>query len=411
MDIFKRNYANLLVKVGVNIKKNQDLVISSPVDCAEFSRLIAEEAYKAGAREVIIDYNDEYIFKLKLESASEEAFEDYEDWRVGLTNHYIKKDAAFIILKSETPDLFKNVDMSRMIKFSKVAMPKLDFFRSNLMSNQFTWCIASLPTVSWAEKVFPNEDTKTAIKMLWKAIFKAVRVDQSNYLEVWEKHLSYLNNVSNQLTNHQFKYLKMTNALGTDVTIELPNNHIWRGPNMISKNGRTFVANIPSEEVNTVPNKFGVDGKIVGSRPMIYNGVVIEDFYFVLKSGKIIEAFAEHGHEALQSLLDTDEGARYLGEVAIVPNETPLSSQNILFYNTLYDENTGCHLALGQGAAESIVNGKSLTDKELSEHGVNRSTINLNFTIGTADLSVIGINDDGSEIHILNDGIITMESV
>ncbi|MCK8058222.1 MULTISPECIES: aminopeptidase [unclassified Fusibacter] len=406
MEKLKRNYADLLVRKGVNLKVGQYLVVSSPVECFDFARIVAEAGYDAGAREVIIDYQDEQIFKMKFEKASDEVFDTYEDWRTSLNDHYLLEDAAFIILDANTPGLFEDIDRSRMNRLGAVAFPKLSNYRTSLMNNKVTWCIASMPTLSWANKVFPNE--VEPINRLWDVILKSVRVEEDDFLAKWDEHIDNLNETAAKLNEIQFKRLHIKNSIGTDIKVELPVDHIWKSTQSETVQGRRFIANIPSEEVYTAPDKHGVNGKVVATKPLIYNGGIIDDFYLIFKNGQVIEAKAKQGNDLLSALVNTDEGARFLGEVAILPNDTPLSNQNFLFHNTLYDENTGSHFALGQASLESTKNGKQMSEEQLNAHGINQSKVKANFTFTTADLSIHGVDKDGEIIEILKEARIVL---
>lgn len=397
-------YALLLVKTGINIQKNQILVISCPIECADFARTVARIAYTEGAREVIMNWRDELSSKIKFQLAPEAVFEEYPDWQRDFYLSNVRRGAAFLSISASDPELMKDVDPERMSKSHKVASAAIKEYRERLMSNKNVWCIASIPTVSWAKKVFPRLSEEAAVEELWNSIFKTVRVDMEDPVASWEDHKNRLKKSMDFLNSNRFKYLQYKNSLGTDLTIELPEDHLWLGGSDYTPEGVEFIANMPTEEVFTLPKKIGVNGVVVSSKPLNYNGNLIEEFSLTFKQGRIVEFKAKEGYETLKSIIETDEGSYYLGEVALVPHDSPISNLNILFYNTLFDENASCHLAIGKAYPVCIKNGENLSSEELATLGVNDSFVHEDFMVGTADLQVIGIKADGNEIPIFENG-------
>lgn len=395
-------YADLLVRVGINIQDKQTLVINSPIECAEFTRVVTKKAYEAGAREVFVRWSDELSQKMKYEMASDEVFDEFPQWMTDMYNDFADKDAAFLSIAASDPELMKDIEPKRISRQNKVRNKALEYYRTRLMSDKNVWCIASIPTESWAKKVFP-EGGENAVALLWDAIFKAVRVDRDDPVQAWRDHQESLKANIDFLNKACFKFLKYKNSIGTDVTVELPDGHFWAGGGSKSPQGHDFVANMPTEEVFTLPKLDGVNGKVVSSLPLNYNGNLIENFSFTFENGIVMEFTAEKGFDTLKELLESDEGACRLGEVALVPYDSPISNQKILYFNTLFDENASCHFALGK--AYPMVNGvENMTPDEMTAAGINDSLIHEDFMIGTEDLEIIGIKEDGTEVQIFKKG-------
>ena len=397
-------YARLLVKSGINIKKDQILVINSPIECADFTRVVAEVAYNEGARDVVISWRDELFSRIRYINAPDEIFDTYPDWQKELYTSYAKEGAAFLSIAASDPEIMKGVDQSRLARAQKASGAALKEYRNRLMGNKNVWCVASVPTAAWAKKVFPNVSEDEAVEKLWDAIFKAVRVDKEDPVALWEEHKNNLKKSMEFLNNNKFKYLRFKNSLGTDLEIELPKGHIWAGGSDFTPEGHEFIANMPTEEVFTLPKKTGVNGKVVSSKPLNRNGNLVDDFSLTFKDGKIVDYTAKVGYESLKNLIETDEGSRYLGEVALVPYDSPISNSNILFYNTLFDENASCHLAIGKAYPSCMENSEGKSKEELEKMGVNDSLTHDDFMIGTKDLEIIGITEDGKEIPVFKEG-------
>ena len=332
-------YAELLVRTGVNIQDNQILHISIDIALAEFGRLLATKAYEAGASEVIMNWTDEKSARIRYDLASDEIFNQVDEWRVVRSNHYVDKNAGYLRIKSNDPDIMNGVDPSRISREIKAYAKPFKYYRNRLMANRNTWCVAAMPTPSWAKKVFPQLPEDEAVEALWEAIIKSTRVDMDDPVQAWADHQKNLDAKVKVLNDTQFKALKYSNSLGTDLTVELPDNHIWfGGADSHIPSGIKFIANMPTEEVFTLPKRTGVNGKVYSSYPLIYNGVQIKDMWFEFSEGKVVDYGANENLETLKELLGTDDNAMYLGEVALVPYDSPISNQGILFYDTLFDE-------------------------------------------------------------------------
>lgn len=389
-------YAELAVKVGVNIQEGQTLVVHAPVDSAEFTRLIAKKAYEAGARLVKILWTDETITRLQFEKAADDVFTEAPKWYAGEMTELVENGAAILHVLAENPDLLSGIDSERIGNFYKARGEALKTYRAYQQSDKFSWCLIAVPSAAWAAKVFPDVPESEQVRKLWDAIFHTVRVDQNNPVEAWNKHLAVLEAKSSVLNAKKYKKLHYI-APGTDLTIELPEGHIWAQGDSINERGHSFVANMPTEEVFTAPLKTGVNGTVHSTKPLSYAGNIVNNFSLTFEEGKVVSFTAEQGYETLERLLNMDEGARYLGEVALVPHQSPISESNILYYNTLFDENASNHLALGSAYAFCLEGGKDMNQEQLIQSGLNTSVTHVDFMIGSGDMDIYGVTADGKE--------------
>lgn len=397
-----QEYARLLVRVGLNVQKGQDLIISCPVECAYFARLCAAEAYAVGCREVVMNWHDDAMSRMKYLQAAEDVFETVPVWRERFFNDYAKAGAAYLAISATDPENLKGVDPQRIVKSQQASGKALKDFDRLQMASGFPWCIASIPIPSWAGRVFPG--AADAVDRLWDAIFAAVRISgDGKCVEKWESHLDTLHRRVEKLNSLRLASLHYTNSLGTDLTIRLPEGHVWEAGNDVTPKGQTFIANIPTEEIYTAPLKTGIGGVVYSAMPLVNDGNIIDKFHFVVKEGRIVEAHAEKGEDSLLAAISLDEGARYFGEVALVPYDSPISNQKILYYNTLFDENAACHLAFGE-AYPCIEGGRDMTKEELKARGLNDSITHVDFMVGTPDLSIVGTTQDGRQVPIFVDG-------
>lgn len=401
---FLIKYASLAVNIGVNIQKDNILVISSPIETAEFARLITEEAYKSGAKDVIVHYGDQKLTKIKLENSSLETISNIPEWQAESYNYYARQEACFISISASDPDGLKGVPVEKIGASQKARTSALKEYFDNSMSNKCRWCVLSVPTLSWAKKVFPKVSDDEAMESLWDVIFKTVRVDTENPVNAWKKHNAYLEEKIKFMNNNNFKSVHLKSANGTDLNIELPEGHIWAGGSEGDVNGIPFNANIPTEEVFTLPKKTGVNGIVYSSKPLSYGGNLIDNFSITFKDGKAIDFTAETGYDVLKQMIESDEGAKYLGEVAFVPYNSPISNSKLIFFNTLFDENAACHLAFGRAYESCVKDADKYSEEELEKIGVNNSVIHVDFMIGTSDLEITGINKNGEAIQIFSNG-------
>ena len=398
-------YAKLLVEIGVNVQKGQNLVISCPVDCAWFGRLCAKAAYDAGCREVIMRWNDDELTRERFLRAADDVFDAVPEWNVRFHTDYAREGAAFLHIEASDPELLKGVEQDRLVRSARSSGEALKEFRQLQMSNFSPWAIGAIPAPSWAGKVFPGCSEEEAMEKLWDAIHTSVRVDGSgNAVQKWKEHVDTLQARVKKLNELRLESLHYTNSLGTDLTIRLPEDHLWAGGDAVSKAGIRFVANMPTEEIFTAPLRDGIDGVVYASMPLSLSGDLVDKFHFVIKEGKITEVHAGVGEEKLKAETTLDEGASYFGEVALVPYDSPIRNQELLFYNTLFDENAACHLAFGEAYAECIEGGEDMSKEELKAHGLNDSITHVDFMVGTADLQIMGKTRDGQEVPIFVDG-------
>lgn len=397
-------YARLLVRTGINLQDNQILVVNCPVECDYFARAIVKEAYAVGARKVVMNWRDDLIARETLLSAKDEIFDEFPEWQKMFYNDHADQGAAFLSIAASDPEVFKGVDPTKMARQNKASSTAIAHYRSKMMSNKNAWCVASIPTESWAVKVFPNVSTEEAVEKLWDAIFKTVRVDQADPVAAWDEHKLNLQRRMKLLNDYNFKSLKYKNSIGTDFQVALVDKHIWLGGSEFTPEGVEFIANMPTEEIFTAPAKKGSNGKVVSSMPLNYNGNLIDKFSLTFEDGKIVDFTAEQGYDVLKGLLDTDEGARHIGEVALVPYDSPISNLKTLFFNTLYDENASCHFAFGKAYPVNVEGGEDATVEELIAKGINDSLTHVDFMIGTEDLSIVGVQADGTEITVFENG-------
>ena len=400
-----KQYARLVVSVGVNIQKDQILVINSPIECAEFAREISTAAFAAGAHDVVISWGDELSAHIRYEHGKKELFTEFPEWRVRFYQDYAEQGAAFVSIAARDPQIFSDIDPEKLQLANQAAGAALLEYRQRLMSNKNTWCVVSVPTKGWAAKVFPDVPVEEAVAKLWQAIFKTVRIgDGVDTVAEWRRHIDFLQQAAAYLNEQKFVRLHYKNSLGTDLTVELPEGHIWAGGAEKSELGIEFAANMPTEEVYSLPRRDGVNGTVTAAKPLNYNGNLIEGFKLTFKDGKVVDYTAEKGEEILKGLLETDEGASYLGEVALVPFDSPISQSGILFYNTLFDENASCHLALGKAYPTCIAGGEDMDSVTLLQAGANDSLVHEDFMIGTRDLEIVGTKADGTQVKIFEQG-------
>ncbi|MFA9556420.1 aminopeptidase [Evansella sp. AB-rgal1] len=396
-------YAELAVKIGVNIQKGQTLVVSAPISSADFVRLVAKKAYEVGAKNVHVEWNDDELLRMKYDMAPFEAFQEFPKWKADGYEQLAEEGAAFMTVKSTDPELLKGVEPERIAAANKASGQAMDTFRGYIQSDKISWLVISSPSKSWAAKVFPDVSEEEQEAKLWEAMFEATRVNTEDPVAAWKEHDQNLQNKAKFLNEKNYQQLQFK-APGTDLSIDLPDGHIWLGGGGPTQDGVHFVANMPTEEVFTAPKKDGVNGTVSNTKPLNYGGNTIDGFTLTFKDGKVVDFKAEEGADTLKHLLDTDEGARFLGEVALVPHSSPISQSGILFYNTLYDENASNHIALGSAYSTCLKDGAKMSKDELSAHGLNTSITHVDFMIGSAEMNIDGVKADGSTEAIFRNG-------
>ncbi|MHC0036196.1 aminopeptidase [Pseudoneobacillus sp. C159] len=396
-------YAELAVKVGVNVQKGQTLVVNATFDAVEFVRLVVKKAYEIGAHNVVVNWTDDTVSRYKYDLAPDEAFQEYPQWRAKELEDLAENNAAFMSVVSSSPDLFKGVNPERISNFQKAAGTALKKYRQYTMSDKVSWTVVAAASPGWAAKVFANEPSEKQVPMLWDAIFKATRADLEHPVDAWKTHDKNLHEKVHYLNEKRYQKLHYK-APGTDLTVELPAKHLWVGAGSINAQGHEFMANMPTEEVFTIPAKTGVNGTVSSTKPLSYGGNIIDHFSLTFENGRIVSVKAEQGEEILKRLVDTDEGSHYLGEVALVPHQSPISQSNVLFYNTLFDENASNHFAIGNAYAFCLDGGKQMSHEELLENGYNESLTHVDFMVGSAEMDIDGIKADGTVEPIFRNG-------
>ncbi|HLR23442.1 MAG TPA: aminopeptidase [Pseudogracilibacillus sp.] len=399
----QERYADLVLKKGVNIQKNQALVINAPIEGVEFVRLVAKKAYDLGAKNVHINWADDELTFLKYKHASDEVIENVPGWKVDMQEGFAEDGAAFLSIHATDPDLLKDIDPKRIAAANKAAGVALRKFREYTMNDIVTWSVISIPTRAWAQKIYPEKTADEAVSALWDTIYKMVRVDGEDPIEVWNKHNQRLENAFITLNDKQYTKLHLK-APGTDLEVGLPKGHIWHGGAAVSASNIIFNPNMPTEEVYTSPHKYHVNGTVSSTKPLNYGGQLIDEFQLTFKDGKVVDFQAKSGEEALKNLLDADEGARRLGEMALVPDASPISQSGLIFYNTLFDENASCHIALGKAYPTTVENGEDMSEEELDKNGINDSMVHVDFMIGSDKIDIDGIKADGTAEAVFRNG-------
>ncbi|MFD1736988.1 aminopeptidase [Bacillus salitolerans] len=406
MNHFEANlekYADVIIKLGINLQKGQTLLIEAPIFSAYFTRKIVKRAYEEGAKMVIVDYHDEELSKLHYCMQPMEGLKEFPMWKAnGYAEMAETGDLAILQIYAPNPDLLSDVDPERISIRNKTNRTAMKKFNDYVSSGKMNWCTASIPSNEWAAKVLPDVHEDKRISKMWELIFQMTRSDTPDPVQAWQEHMNQLTTRANDLNERKYKKLHYKGP-GTDLTIELPKEHKWMCASFQNEKQTTFIPNLPTEEVFTVPLKYGVNGTVSSTKPLNYNGVLVEDFTLTFKEGKVIDVKAATGEETLRKLIETDEGAAYLGEVALVSHQSPISKSNILFYNTLFDENASCHLALGFPLPVCI-EGENKDKQRLKEIGLNDSVTHVDFMIGSGQLNIEGERESGEVEPIFLNG-------
>ncbi len=397
-----KEYAKLIAKKGVNIQKGQEVWITAGLDQPKFVEMLVKECYMLGAKKVVVDWQYDKLTVLDSKYMSQEAMNEMPEWQIAKMKYQTEVLPARIYLDSDDPDGMKNARQDKLAneRIAKYAIrkPYID-----AMDNKYQWCIAAVPGREWAKKVFPDISVSKAVEKLWEAILYTSRAN-CNPIENWIKHNDNLHQKCKFLNSLQLKYLHYTSANGTDLKVELLENAEFLAGSEKSLQGIEFNPNIPSEEVFTTPKAGAVEGIVYSTKPLSYQGALIENFYIKFKDGKVCEVSAENNEELLRQMVSMDDGAKMLGECALVPYDSPINNSGILFYNTLFDENASCHLALGRGFSNCIKDYGKYTQEDFDKMGVNTSMIHVDFMIGSDTLDIVGETRDGKKIQIFKNG-------
>ena len=406
-----REYAKLIVKSGIAIKKGDIVIINAGLDQPEFVKTVVEECYRAKAAKVLVEWAYQPLTKLNVNNMSQKLLGTVEAFEEEKLKYRLEKNPAMLYILSEDPDGLKGVNQKKyaeaMIAKQKVIKPYRD-----KMDNKYKWCIAAVPGEAWAKKVFPGDRTSTAVEKLWKAILFTSRVidKDGNLLDAvaeWDKHNESFKRRCDILNAAGLVELRYKASNGTDLTVGLMENGSFMGGGEHTLGGEYFNPNIPTEEVFTTPKAGVAEGIVYSSMPLSWRGEIIDNFSMRFEGGKVVEAKAEKNEALLNTMISMDEGAAMLGECAFVPYNSPIRESGIMFYETLFDENAACHFAIGAGFTNTIVNYQNYTKEEMNKMGVNDSGLHVDFMVGTEDMSIIGIKKDGSEFVIFENGLWT----
>jgi len=378
-------------------------VIQIAVDQAPLARLLTTKAYELGAAEVIVQWTDDVVQKEFLSHAADDRLSNIPQYKIDQTNDWVEKGASRISVVSANPDALAGVDSDRVALFQAASGKAMMNLRQATQANKVSWTVVAAAGADWAQKVFPDVAADEAQDKLWDQIFKTTRIYEEDPVAAWKKHDETLQVKAEALNKEQFSALHYT-APGTDLTIGLPKNHLWEGAGSYNARNEKFMANMPTEEVFTAPDARRIDGYISSTKPLSYAGTIISGMKFTFKDGKVVDFSAEQGEEVLGKLLAIDEGAKSLGEVALVPDPSPISQSGIIFFNTLFDENASNHLAFGSAYAFNLQGGTEMSEEELIAAGINRSQTHVDFMVGSAEMNIDGIRKDGSRVPIFRNG-------
>ena len=406
-----RNYAKLLVCKGCALKKGQELAITAPVDAAPFARICVEEAYAAGAGHVTVIWTDDAVSRTTYLNAPLAEFERVPEWEALRNNLLALRGCAWLRLEGSDPSALKGVDPAKPSTWRKAYNAACADYRHGMDYGLNAWCIGGAPTPAWAQTVFPGLPATEAVDRLWDAILLTARADGDDPLAAWDEHRANFDKALAFLNGHRFSRLHYTSAQsGTDFTVGLLGKGLWAGGGAELADGTYYFPNMPTEEVFTSPDRMSACGTVHSAMPLVLQGTVVRDFWFRFEGDRVVDFGAAEGADVLKHLLDTDEGARRLGEVALIPKTSPIRRTGLLFYSTLYDENASCHLALGFGFPECYEGGLDLPEAELCGRGVNASAVHVDFMIGTDDLDITGVKDDGTEVPVFRNGVWAWEA-
>ena len=398
-----QKYAELIVKVGVNVQPGQEVVLYINVEQQHLAHLIIKEAYKAGAGKVMIKWSDTFAQREFLEHASDEFLENVPEFAKEEAQYIADHRCCRISVMSEDPGAFGGIDQKRVAAYQSANGKALMPVRQATQNNDLSWTVVAAASPAWAERVFPDLKGEAAVDRLWEEIFKTTRIDREDPIQAWKDHDAKLHEKEDWLNKEQFSALHYTSPR-TDLTIGLPENHVWEGGGSKNAAGIEFMANMPTEECFTAPDNRRIDGYVTSTKPLSYAGNILENMKFTFKDGKVVEATAEKGQAVLDHLLETDEGVRSLGEVSLVPDPSPISQSGITFFNTLFDENASDHLALGAAYPFNVQGGTKMSKDQLKAKGINFSQAHVDFMVGSADMNIDGIKKDGTIVPVFRNG-------
>lgn len=404
-----RKYAEVIVKVGLNLRPGQRLIITNaaargvPPAGRPLVHEVAKAAYAAGARYVETMWGDEEMLRIRLQNAPADSFDEYPKHFVNASLDMIKNGDALLSVYANDPDALKGLDPERVGAMQKAHLQNNNEISVNVSRNAVNWCVVAAASPAWATKVFPDLQPEEAQEKLWKAIFETTRAIQPDPVAAWQEHIQNLVKRAKYMQAKKFSSLHYKGP-GTDLTLGLPQGHRWIAARMPAENGVDFTANLPTEEIFTLPDRYRADGIVAATFPLSYGGSLIEDFSVTFENGRIVKVNAKKNEAILQKLVDTDEGSTRLGEVALVPASSPIAQRGHLFYNTLFDENASCHIAIGRAYRFTLTGGEELTDEEFIAAGGNISLNHVDFMIGSPQIDIDGIKEDGTREPVMRQG-------
>jgi aminopeptidase len=402
-------YADVIVQVGLNVQPGQKLMIIAQLETASLVREVAARAYRAGARLVDVLWDDEYLMLARLQNAPDGSFEEYPIKRAEWLNEHAKNGGALLSIRALNPDLLSNENPENIMTIQRTAMKYTQPYSELVSGHAINWCVTSAPAPGWAKKVFPDLSEENAIEAMWESIFELARINHPDPVAHWKEHSKKLEDMGEAMTRRKYTTLHYT-APGTDLRIGLVDGHEWLGGGTDSATGIHFVANIPTEEIFTMPHKDRIDGVVKATMPLNYQGSLVDDFSVTFEKGRVVDVQAVQGGDLFRNLISTDAGAASLGEVALVPYSSPISKSGKLFYNTLYDENASCHVALGRAYPNTMQDGMGMSQEKLASLGCNISLIHVDFMIGSNEMNIDGITADGRSEPIMRKGEWAFES-
>jgi aminopeptidase len=395
-----RKLATLTVRSGLGLMPGQDLIVSADVCDAPFARLMAEEAYKAGARTVIMQYVDDLATLIRFQHGSDDAIAYLPKWLPEATGKALMDGTGFVRIYGSDPSLLKDIAPDKIAISSKVQSEAGRTISEAITGSYCNWCIMPVATPGWAKFVFPDLSAEEGVEKLWEEIFRTTRADQPDPVAAWNAHCDEIRRRMDAMNAAQYKAIHFKGP-GTDLTVGLAEGNLWEGGVMNCKNGAVSSPNIPTEEIFSMPHRDRVDGTVSSTKPLSLRGQIVDGIQVTFKDGRAVEARAEKGQETLEKLLETDEGARHLGEIALVPHSSPISKSGLTFFNTLYDENASCHIALGRCIGSTMKDFDKLSEKERLAKGGNDSLVHVDWMIGSDKVDVDGIGADGSRTPVM----------
>lgn len=404
-----QKYAELVVRVGLNLRAGQRLLINNPstrgvlLHTAPLVREIARAAYKAGARYVDVLWGDEALLKTRVQAAPRDSFDEFSDWQIKAVSDLLDHDGAHLTIRSNNPDLMNGEDPEIVGQMQKTYLEKYAEFSQMIGQNLINWLVIAAAGPVWAARVFPDLEPAEAEKKLWEAIFAITRVDQPDPVAAWDKHVQELRSRSEYLNAKQYASLHYK-APGTDLTVGLPQGHFWNSAGSTAQNGIFYIANLPTEEIFTLPHKDQINGHVSASMPLSYSGSLMEDFVLTFENGHVVKATAKRNEATLQKLVGADEGASSLGEVALVPHSSPIAQSGLLYYDPLIDENAASHLALGRAYKFTLKGAENLSDEEFKARGGNVSLVHVDFMVGSGQMDIDGTTPDGAIEPVMRQG-------